>query len=64
MLALRVDVLGARGGGSEDAMHHLVCVVEHKDWHPAIARKHLSVSPAGRASCIDGAPEWRIQSGK
>jgi len=57
MHALRVDVLSARSDGSENAMHHLVCVVEQKDWHPATARKLLSVTPADRASCIDGAPE-------
>ncbi len=56
LLALRVDVLSARSDGSEDAMHHLVCVVEQKDWHPTTASKHLSVIPVGRASCIDAAP--------
>lgn len=35
-LALRVDVLGPRRDGSEDAMHHLISVVEKEDWHPAI----------------------------
>lgn len=35
-LALRVDVLGPGRDGSEDAMHHLISVVEKEDWHPAI----------------------------
>ena len=33
-LALRVDVLSPRSDCSEDAMHHLICVVEKEDWHP------------------------------
>ena len=57
LLALRVDVLSARSDGSEDAMHHLVCVVKQKDWHPATVRKCCSATPAGQASGIDGAPE-------
>lgn len=37
-----VNVQCSRCDSSEDAMHHLVRVVEQKDWHPADEQhKHL-----------------------
>jgi len=35
VLTLGIDVLHARRDSSEDAMHHLVSVIEQEDGHPA-----------------------------
>ena len=35
---LWIDILGPWGDSSEDAMHHLVCVVEEEYGHPALQK--------------------------